>query len=166
MLAGIEVRLNEDFFSNREKYENIAKNIIYTGPIDKFFNYEFGKLEYRTVEFETKVLDSSNYQGNAVVNYTDYDIPYTRIIEHKHFEFDTTSPKTVISLEYSKEWNSNMEPYYPINNDRNNALFNEYNEMAKKISNVHFGGRLGQYKYYDMDKVILEALSFINSINK
>ena len=164
MLDGVEVRLNEDFFSKRNEYEALARKIIYTGQIDKYFDYRFGNLEYRTVYFETKILDTQNYQGNAVVNYTDYEVPYTRIIEHKHFEFDTTSPKTVISMEYSTKWDLDKEPYYPINNEANNRLFMRYNEEAKKLTNVHFGGRLGQYKYYDMDKVILEALSFLEGI--
>lgn len=164
MLDGIEVRLNTDFFENRDEYSAICKNIIYTGAIDEYFNYKFGNLEYRTVEFKTEVLDCNNYQGNAVVNYTDYDVPYTRIIEHKHFEFDTSSPKTVISKEYSTKWVPGDEPYYPINDEKNNSLFQKYNEEAKKLSNVYFGGRLGQYKYYDMDKVILEALGFVDNL--
>ena len=164
MLEGIEVRLNCDFFLEKEELTKVSKNIIYTGPIDQFFDFKFGKLEYRTVRFENETLDCSNYQGNAVVNYTEYEVPYTRIIEHKHFEFDTTSPKTIISKEYSKTFEEGDEPYYPINNDRNNDLYQKYNEEAKKLSNVHFGGRLGQYKYYDMDKVILEALNFMNGV--
>ena len=165
MLENTEVLLNTDFFSNREYYESIAKNIIYTGPIDQFFNYKYGNLEYRTVEFKTEVLDEVNHQGNAVVNYTEYEVPYTRIIEHKHFEFDTQTPKTVISYEYSSKWTLGKEPYYPINNDINNSLFLMYNKEASNLSNVKFGGRLGQYKYYDMDKVILEALDYIDQIN-
>ena len=164
MLDGIDVRLNCDFNLNKEKYESMAKNIIYTGTIDSYFNYKFGELEYREVEFKTEILDESNHQGVAVVNYTDYDVAYTRIIEHKHFEFDTTSPKTVISKEYSKKYTKGSEPYYPINDERNNSLFNKYNEEAKKLHNVYFGGRLGQYKYYDMDKVIVEALRFVDEI--
>jgi len=166
MLDSIEVRLNINYFDNKEELDSISKNIIYTGPIDEYFNYKFGELEYRTVRFETEVLDISNYQGNAVVNYTDYDVPYTRIIEHKHFEFDTTSPKTVISKEYSCTWKLGDEPYYPVNNEKNNNLYLKYKEEAEKLSNVHFGGRLGQYKYYDMDKVIVEALNFINGIKR
>ena len=164
MLDGIEVRLNTNFFDNRKEFESIAKNIIYTGPIDEYFEYKYGPLEYRTVRFETEVLDEVNHQGNAVINYTEYEIPYTRIIEHKHFEFDTTSPKTVISKEYSKAWKLGDEPYYPVNNDKNNELYLKYKEEADKLSNVYFGGRLGQYKYYDMDKVIKEALDFIKEV--
>ena len=165
MLEGIEVRLNVDFFENKEELMANSKNVIYTGSIDQFFDYKFGKLEYRTVYFETETLDQVNYQGNAVINYTEYDIPYTRIIEHKHFEFDTTSPKTVISREYSKTFENGDEPYYPVNNDVNNNLYQKYLEEASKLNNVYFGGRLGHYKYYDMDKVILEALSFIKVVN-
>ncbi len=164
MLSGIEVKLNSNYFSDRKYYESISKNIIYTGPIDEFFDYKYGELEYRSVYFETKVLDEVNHQGNAVVNYTDYETQYTRIIEHKHFEFDTKTPKTVISKEYSKTWKLGDEPYYPVNDEKNNALYNKYKEEALKLNNVYFGGRLGQYKYYDMDKVILEALNFIENI--
>lgn len=164
MLSGIEVKLNSNYFSNRKYYESISKNIIYTGPIDEFFAYKYGELEYRSVYFETTVLDEVNHQGNAVVNYTDYETPYTRIIEHKHFEFDTKTPKTVISKEYSKSWKLGDEPYYPVNDEKNNTLYNKYKEEALKLDNVFFGGRLGQYKYYDMDKVILEALNFIENI--
>lgn len=164
MLSGIEVKLNSNYFSDRKYYESISKNIIYTGPIDEFFDYKYGELEYRSVYFETTVLDEVNHQGNAVVNYTDYETPYTRIIEHKHFEFDTKTPKTVISKEYSKSWKLGDEPYYPVNDEKNNTLYNKYKEEALKLDNVFFGGRLGQYKYYDMDKVILEALNFIENI--
>lgn len=164
MLSGIEVKLNSNYFSDRKYYESISKNIIYTGPIDEFFDYKYGELEYRSVYFETIVLAEVNHQGNAVVNYTDYETPYTRIIEHKHFEFDTKTPKTVISKEYSKTWKLGDEPYYPVNDEKNNALYNKYKEEALKLNNVYFGGRLGQYKYYDMDKVILEALNFIENI--
>ena len=161
MLEGIEVRLNTDYFDNRDYFDSIADKIIYTGPIDQFFDYQFGPLEYRTVRFENEVLNMSNYQGNAVVNYTEYEVPYTRIIEHKHFEFDSTSPKTVISKEYSSLWKLGDEPYYPVNDDRNNELYKKYKEEADKLPNVVFGGRLGQYKYYDMDKVIAEALKLL-----
>ena len=163
MLKGIDIRLNCDFFSNKEELESISKNIIYTGQIDEYFNYCYGPLEYRTVRFETEVLDCSNYQGNAVVNYTEYEIPYTRIIEHKHFEFDTTSPKTVISKEYSTTWKLGDEPYYPVNNDINNNLYLKYKELASK-SNVYFGGRLGGYKYYDMDDTIISAFEFLKTL--
>ena len=164
MLDGIEVKLNTNFFDNRKEFESIAKNIIYTGPIDEYFEYKYGPLEYRTVRFETEILDKANYQGNAVINYTEYEIPYTRIIEHKHFEFDTTSPKTVISKEYSTTWKLGDEPYYPVNNDKNNELYLKYKDAADKLSNVYFGGRLGQYKYYDMDDVIASALSYCNKL--
>ncbi|SCP96227.1 UDP-galactopyranose mutase [Anaerobium acetethylicum] len=164
MLDGVEVRLNTNFFDNREEFKNIADSIIYTGPIDEFFNFKYGPLEYRTVRFETEILNRSNYQGNAVVNHTEFEVPFTRIIEHKHFEFDITSPKTVISREYSTAWKPGDEPYYPVNNDKNNDLYAKYKEEASHLGNVHFGGRLGQYKYYDMDKVVIEALSKIKEL--
>ena len=160
MLDGIEVKLNYDYFEHKEELENIAEKIIFTGPIDQYYNYCFGELQYRSVRFETEILEMENYQGNAVVNYTEYEIPYTRIIEHKHFEFGT-QPKTVISREYSDTWDKNKEPYYPINNNRNNELYGKYKELAKNDSKVIFGGRLGQYKYYDMHKVIEEALKCV-----
>ncbi len=160
MLSGIEVRLSYDYFEHKKELESIAKKIIYTGQIDKYFDYCYGELEYRSVRFETEILDIENYQGNAVVNYTDYDVPYTRIIEHKHFEFGT-QPKTVISREYSDKWTKDKEPYYPINNDKNNELYQKYKELADKNSNVIFGGRLGQYKYYDMDEIIEIALGAV-----
>jgi len=142
MLDGIEVRLNTDFFEDRENLEKQAKKIIFTGPIDKYYNYKFGELEYRSLKFETEVLDMENYQGNAVVNYTEYEIPYTRIIEHKHFEFNENAPKTVITREYPDNWNREKEPYYPINNDKNNSLYEKYQNLAKENKNVIFGGRL------------------------
>ena len=157
MLNGIEVRLNCDYFDCKEDLDKITNKIVFTGPIDKYFDYCYGELEYRSVRFETEVLDMENYQGNAVVNYTEYEVPYTRIIEHKHFEFGT-EPKTVISREYSDKWTLDKEPYYPINNDKNNELYLKYKKLADERENVIFGGRLGQYKYYDMDKVIEEAL--------
>ena len=166
MLNGIDVRLNCDFFKNKEALIKESKNIIYTGAIDEYYNYKFGHLEFRTVRFETSVLDMPNYQGNAVVNYTEYEVPYTRIIEHKHFEFDTTSPKTVISKEYSKKFEPGDEPYYPVNNEFNNELFQKYRELSLKEKNVYFGGRLGMYKYFDMDDTIIEALKFTNSLEK
>ena len=166
MLNGIDVRLNCDFFKNKEALIKESKNIIYTGAIDEYYDYKFGHLEFRTVRFETSVLDMPNYQGNAVVNYTEYEVPYTRIIEHKHFEFDTTSPKTVISKEYSKKFEPGDEPYYPVNNEFNNELFQKYRELSLKEENVYFGGRLGMYKYFDMDDTIIEALKFINSLEK
>lgn len=157
MLDGIEVKLNYDFFEHRDELENISEKIVFTGMIDKYYDYKFGELEYRSLRFETEVLDVSNYQGNAVINYTDYETPFTRIIEHKHFEFGTQE-KTVITREYPDNWTSEKEPYYPINNEKNNALYEKYKELSEKEPNVIFGGRLGQYKYYDMHKVIEEAL--------
>ena len=166
MLAGIEVKLNTDYLSNKEEFNKLAKNIIYTGPIDAYYNYQFGPLEYRTVYFENEVLDEVNHQGNAVINYTEYEVPYTRIIEHKHFEFDTTTPKTVVSKEYSKTWKFGDEPYYPVNDEKNTNLYNKYKEMALKETKVSFGGRLGEYKYYDMDKIIKSALAYLKTLSK
>ena len=158
MLDGIEVELGTDYLANKDKYENIADKIIFTGPIDEFYDYCFGPLEYRSVRFETEELPVENYQGNAVINYTDAETPYTRIIEHKHFEFGT-QPTTVISKEYSAEWKVGDEPYYPVNNDKNAALYQKYLDKSKEENKVIFGGRLGEYKYYDMDKVIEAALN-------
>ena len=160
MLDGVEVELGTDYLANKDKYENIADKIIFTGPIDEFYNYCFGPLEYRSVRFETEELPVENYQGNAVINYTDAETPYTRIIEHKHFEFGT-QPTTVISKEYSAEWKVGDEPYYPVNNDKNAALYQKYLDKSKEENKVIFGGRLGEYKYYDMDKVIESALNFV-----
>ena len=157
MLYGIEVKLNCDFFDNKENLKNIAEKIVFTGPIDKYYDYCFGELEYRSLRFETETLDMENYQGNAVVNYTEYVIPYTRIIEHKHFEFGTQE-KTVITREYPDSWNKDKEAYYPINDQKNNSLYKKYAELAKKDDKIIFGGRLGKYKYYDMDKVIEDAI--------
>jgi UDP-galactopyranose mutase len=153
LLSGIETKCNTDFFENREYFESIADKIVFTGKIDEFYNYRFGKLEYRTVNFEIEVLDCANYQGNAVVNYTEKEILYTRVIEHKHFEFGTQS-KTVISKEYSSEWKDGCEPFYPVNNTKNNSLYRQYKELASKETNVIFGGRLAEYKYYDMDEIV------------
>ena len=136
----------------------MADKVVYTGAIDEYFEYCFGKLEYRTVRFETEVLDTDNYQGVAVVNYTDRETPYTRVIEHKHFEFGT-QPKTVISKEYSTDWKEGMEPYYPVNNEKNQILYQKYRKKAQQQEKVFFGGRLGEYKYYDMDKVIASAMN-------
>ena len=162
LLDGVETRVNCDFFAHREELEALADKIIYTGPIDAFYGYRFGKLQYRTVRFETETLDTPNYQGNAVINYTDRETPYTRIIEHKHFEsFGQAvyeNPKTVISREYSTEWQPGMEPYYPVNDDRNAALYAQYKELADKEAKVRFGGRLAEYKYYDMAPTIEQAL--------
>lgn len=161
MLNGIEIHLNTDYFDFIKQNPDLAEKTVFTGSIDEFYNYKFGHLQYRTVNFETEILDMENYQGNAVVNYTEREIPYTRIIEHKHFEFGT-QPKTVISKEYSMEWKPGIEPYYPVNDDANNALFEKYNALAQSDKNVIFGGRLGNYKYYDMDKVIEAALKTIS----
>lgn len=166
MLEGTEVRLNTDFLKpdNRSELSALADRIIYTGQIDQYFDYRLGVLEYRSVRFETEELDIPNYQGNAVINYTEREVPYTRIIEHKHFEklgqpgAPLDVPTTIISREYSSEWKKGDEPYYPVNNERNNSLYAEYAALAEKEENVIFGGRLGQYRYYDMDKVISEAL--------
>ena len=158
MLAGSDIRLNCDYFENRAELDARAEKIIFTGPIDRYYDYKFGPLEYRSVRFETEILDTDNFQGNAVVNYTEYEVPYTRIIEHKHFEFGNQS-KTVISREYSDKWTVEKEPYYPINNEKNNELYKKYADLAAEEKNVIFGGRLGQYKYYDMHVVIKEALS-------
>ena len=157
MLSGIEVRLNVDYFDHKEELDALADKVIYTGPIDAYFGYRLGNLEYRSVRFETEVLDKPNFQGNAAVNYTDRETPYTRIIEHKWFEFGN-QPKTVISREYSSEWKPGDEPYYPVNDDRNGALYQEYKRLADAEEKVIFGGRLGEYKYYDMDAVIASAL--------
>ncbi|MBQ8719995.1 MAG: UDP-galactopyranose mutase [Clostridia bacterium] len=160
MLEGVEVKLGVDYFDFIKECPRVAKKTVFTGQIDKFFDYKLGVLEYRSVRFETEVLDCENYQGNAVVNYTEKEVPYTRVIEHKHFEYGKQE-KTVISREYSSEWNIGDEPYYPINNDRNNELYLKYKELADNTPNVIFGGRLGQYKYYDMDKVIIAALDAV-----
>lgn len=164
MLEGTEVRAGIDFFEFRKENPEIAEKIIFTGMIDEYFGYQLGALEYRSVRFETEVLDCENYQGNAVVNYTEREVPYTRIIEHKHFEFGKQE-KTVISREYSSEWSVGMEPYYPVNDEKNNALFEEYKKLAEKEENVIFGGRLGDYKYYDMDKVVAAALDRLEEFN-
>lgn len=158
LLQGIEVRLECDYLKDREGLNALADRVVYTGPIDAYFDYRLGALEYRSVRFETEVLDKPNFQGNAAVNYTDRETPWTRIIEHKWFEFGT-QPKTVISREYSSEWKPGDEPYYPVNDEKNGALYAQYRELAKKESKVFFGGRLGEYKYYDMDAVIASALA-------
>ena len=162
MLDGIEVTLNCDFFEHRKELENIAEKIIFTGPIDKYYDYKYGQLEYRSLRFETDILDEENYQGNAVVNYTEFDVPYTRIIEHKHFEFDTESKKTVITKEYPDKWKKGKDEYYPINDEKNNNLYEKYKALADNDKKVVFGGRLGEYKYYDMDKVIEKALQKVD----
>ena len=163
MLEGVEVRLSTDYFDLIKAEPDIAKNIVYTGCIDEFFGYKLGALQYRSVTFETEELDTPDYQGNAVVNYTEREVPFTRIIEHKHFEYGT-QPTTVISREYSAEWQPGMEPYYPVNDAENAELYAKYKDLADKEGNVIFGGRLGQYRYYDMDKVIRAALDDLKNI--
>lgn len=160
MLEGSDVLLDTDYFEFIKDNEGIADKVLFTGMIDEYYDFCYGHLEYRTVRFETEVLECDNYQGNAVVNYTDREVPYTRIIEHKHFEFGKQE-KTIISREYSTEWEPGMEPYYPVNNERNNDLFEKYKALADKEEKVIFGGRLGNYKYYDMDKVIIAALEAV-----
>lgn len=157
ILEGVEVQLNTDYLEKKEFWDGQAEKIIYTGPIDAYFSYKLGALEYRSVRFETEVLDKPNFQGNAVVNYTDRETPWTRIIEHKFFEFGD-QPKTVISREYSSEWKAGDEPYYPVNDEKNSKLYQEYKKLAEEETNVVFGGRLGEYKYYDMDAVIDSVL--------
>ena len=163
MLEGTDVRLDTDYFEHRDTLDGLADKIIYTGMIDRFYDHKFGELEYRSLKFETEKLDTENYQGVAVVNYTSHDEKFTRIIEHKHFEFGK-QPVTYITKEYPKQWEKGDEPYYPVNNDRNNELYAKYRALAEKETNVFFGGRLGQYKYYDMDKVIAAALADISQM--
>ena len=167
MLDGIQVELNQDYFADREKWNGLADKVVYTGPIDAYFDYKLGTLEYRSVRFETEVLDKPNFQGNAAVNYTDRETPWTRIIEHKWFEFGKDEngndlPKTVISREYSSEWKPGDEPYYPVNDKKNGDLYQEYKKLGDAEEKVIFGGRLGEYKYYDMDQVIAAALKKAN----
>jgi len=169
ILEGIEVRLDCDYLIEKNAWDRIAKKVIYTGPIDAYFGYCLGPLEYRTVRFETELLDMPNFQGNAAVNYTDRETPWTRIIEHKWFQFGkddhgNTLPKTVISREFSSEWKPGDEPYYPVNDEKNGALYRAYRELAEKEKQIIFGGRLGEYKYYDMDQVIAAALDKALSI--
>lgn len=165
MLEGIEVRLETDFFANREELTAQADKIVFTGMIDAYFDYCYGELEYRSLRFETEVLECENYQGNAVVNYTEFEVPYTRIIEHKHFEFGCqtgeANPKTVITREYPATWKRGDEPYYPMNDEKNNALYAKYKELAEKEKKVIFGGRLGMYKYFDMHNVVAESLKCV-----
>ena len=170
MLEGIEVRLNTDYLENKAYWDTQAKTVIYTGPIDAYFGYRLDYLEYRSVRFETEVLDTPNYQGNAVVNYTDRETPWTRIIEHKWFEFGKDEngndlPKTVISREYSSEWKPGDEPYYPVNDEKNSNLYQQYKALAGQEQNVIFGGRLGEYKYYDMDQVIASAIKTVRELS-
>jgi UDP-galactopyranose mutase len=163
LLEGIDTLTGTDFFADRKHWENVAERIVFTGKIDEFYDYRFGKLEYRTVRFEQETINKPNYQGNAVVNYTEAEVPYTRIIEHKHFEMFGQQvydcPQTVISREYSTEWKPGMEPYYPVNNDRNNRLYEQYAELAKQEQRVIFGGRLAEYKYYDMAPIVEKVLN-------
>ena len=171
ILDGIEVRLGEDYLKDKAKWDGMVKKVVYTGPIDAYFNYSLGYLEYRSVRFETEVLDKSNFQGNAAVNYTDRETPWTRIIEHKWFEFGKDEngkelEKTVISKEYSSEWKPGDEPYYPVNDKKNGELYEKYKEMADKEEKVIFGGRLGEYKYYDMDTVIASALNMAKLVTR
>ncbi len=170
MLSGIEVRLGTDYLADREELNLLAKKVVYTGPIDAYFGYSLGTLEYRSVRFETETLDIPNFQGNAAVNYTDRETPWTRIIEHKWFEFGKDEkgndlPKTVISREYSSEWKPGDEPYYPVNNQKNSALYEKYKALADAEKHTIFGGRLGEYKYYDMDKTVEAAIAKYRSVN-
>lgn len=160
LLNGIEVRLNTDFFEHKEELMALANHVIYTGTIDQYFDYNLGKLDYRSLKFEKKVVNSNNFQGNAVVNYTEKEIPYTRIIEHQHFEFKQINP-TILTYEYPKKWEVGDEPYYPINDDKNNLLFKKYQSLANETSNVTFAGRLGWYRYLDMDDIVMQTLQFV-----
>ena len=166
LLAGIETKVDTDFFANRKEFESMADKIVFTGKIDEFYDYQYGKLEYRTVRFENEILNTPNYQGLAQINYTDADIPYTRIIEHKHFESFADdvykNPQTVISREYSVEWTDGMEPYYPINDDKNTNLYKQYEALAQKEDSVIFGGRLAEYKYYDMGPIVEKVLNIFS----
>lgn len=167
MLDGIEVRLGVDFLSEKEKYENIAATILYTGPIDEYYNYTYGALEYRSLRFETQTLDTDNFQGVAIMNFTDAETPYTRIVEHKHFKFGEGSPdKTVITREYPAYWKQGDEPYYPVNNEVNNSLYLKYKKKAESEKNIIFAGRLGQYQYFDMDKVIDSVLTLTDKFEE
>lgn len=164
LLEGIEVKLNVDFFENRELYTQLAGKIVFTGKIDEYYDNQFGTLEYRSLKFDTQVIENENFQGNAVVNYTERQVPYTRIIEHKHFEFGTQK-KTVITYEYPDEWSLGKESYYPVNDDKNNTVYKKYKDLSEKDTNVLFGGRLAEYKYYDMHQIIASALNkFKNEI--
>ena len=170
LLEGVDIRLNTDFFAHREELSSLAETIVYTGPIDEFYDYRFGHLQYRTVYFEQEILDIPNYQGNAVVNYTEREVPYNRIIEHKHFEMFgqavCDNPKTVISKEYSVEFKEGMEPYYPVNDEKNTALYNQYKVLAEQEKSVYFGGRLAEYKYYDMAPTVERAMGLAKMVLK
>lgn len=163
LLAGSDLKLDTDFFDNREQWMSVADKVVFTGKIDKYFDYRYGRLEYRTVRFETEIEDTPNYQGNAVINYTDASVPYTRVIEHKHFEMFGngvySNPKSVVSKEYSTEWKDGMEPFYPVNDERNQQLYQQYKELADREENVIFGGRLAEYKYYDMAPIIANVMA-------
>ncbi|RCX20605.1 UDP-galactopyranose mutase [Fontibacillus phaseoli] len=163
MIEGIEVQLETDYLADKTYWDSVAEHIVYTGPVDAYYNYRFGVLAYRSLTFDTELLDTDNYQGNAVVNYTDSETPYTRIIEHKHFEFGT-QPQTIITREYSVEWKLGDEPYYPINDEQNSMLYAKYKQLADVEPYVTFGGRLGEYKYYDMDQVIAAALCRVEEV--
>ena len=165
MLENIEVKLNTDFFDDKKKWMDIADKIIFTGMIDQYYDYCYGELEYRGLDFEFETLDMENYQGNAVINYTDAETPYTRIIEHKHFE-DSDSPKTIITREYPKTWKKGEEAYYPLNDDKNSELFKKYEKLTEKEDKVIFGGRLGMYQYFDMWQVIDEALKAVREVEQ
>ena len=168
LLEGVDVKLNVDFFDDRQHWEQIADKVLYTGKLDEYFDYRYGKLEYRTVRFEEKILDMPNYQGNAVMNFTDADVPYTRIIEHKHFEMFGDDvykcPKTVISREYSTEWKDGMEPYYSVNDEKNMSLYNRYKELADQIPNLILGGHLAEYKYYDMAPIMEKVMVLFDQL--
>ena len=165
LLKGIDLKLNTDYLSDKEFWNSQSKNVIFTGPIDAFFDYQFGQLEYKTTKFKHKKISSDNYQGTAVMNYTDLDVPYTRIIEHKHFE-NSDSTVSWITYEYPDDYNKEKEPYYPVNDESNSQIFQKYKELTKNLSNIYFGGRLSEYKYYDMHQVIESALNFIEKLNK
>ena len=161
MLDGIDVKLNTDYFSNKEMFNEMAEKIVYTGMLDEYFDFKLGRLEYRSLKFDTKIYDVENYQGNAVVNYTGHEQEYTRVIEHKHFDNTSVSDKTVVTYEYPDDWDPSKEAYYVINDEKNNKLADEYRKLAKNEKNVIFGGRLADYKYYDMDDVIKEAFNCV-----
>ncbi|WP_428331693.1 UDP-galactopyranose mutase [Mucilaginibacter sp.] len=161
LLAGIDLQLNNDYFDERGRWDSLAKQVVFTGKIDQFYDYRYGQLEYRSLRFEHELLDVQNYQGNAVINYTEREIPYTRILEHKHFEFGT-QPKTVITKEYSQEWTYEQEPYYPINDVKNSGIFSEYQRLSQKEQNIIFGGRLAEYRYYDMHQIVASALKKVS----
>jgi UDP-galactopyranose mutase len=164
LLNGVELKLNIDYLENKDYWNSMAKNVIYTGPIDAFFDYQFGELEYKTTKFYHKKIDTDNYQGVAMMNYTDYDVPYTRTIEHKHFE-NSESDVTWVTWEYPEEYNKSKEPYYPVNDEINNNIYEKYKNLSKELNNIYFGGRLAEYKYYDMHKVIESALKFVKELN-